>query len=102
MKIGTVLMKKAIVISLVALILNSAGVFVFAQTPRPANEKDFVAAFDAQIQKTIAAFPALPGIAFVVIKDDRPIFLRAYGMADKESGIKADTDTLFYIASSTK
>jgi len=102
MKIGTVLMKKAIVISLVALLLNSAGVFVFAQTPRPANEKDFVAAFDAQIQKTIAAFPALPGIAFVVIKDDRPIFLRAYGMADKESGIKADTDTLFYIASSTK
>src|ERR1043165_9192973 len=102
MKIGTVLMKKAIVISLVALLLNSAGVFVFAQTARPANEKDFVAAFDAQIQKTIAAFPALPGIAFVVIKDDRPIFLRAYGMADKESGIKADTDTLFYIASSTK
>jgi CubicO group peptidase (beta-lactamase class C family) len=37
-----------------------------------------------------------------VIKDDKPIFLRAYGMADKEAGIKADTDTLYYIASSTK
>jgi CubicO group peptidase (beta-lactamase class C family) len=95
-------MKKAIVISLVALLLNSASVFVFAQTLRPAAKKDFIAAYDAQIRKTMATFPDLPGIAIVVIKDDRPIFVRAYGMADKEAGIKADTDTLFYIASSTK
>ncbi|MFN2493765.1 MAG: serine hydrolase domain-containing protein, partial [Pyrinomonadaceae bacterium] len=95
-------MKKAIVISLVALLLNSAGVFVFGQTLRPAGEKDFNAAYDAQIRKTIATFPDLPGIAIVVIKDDRPIFVRAYGMADKEAGIKADNDTLFYTGSSTK
>ncbi|HXI26174.1 MAG TPA: serine hydrolase domain-containing protein [Pyrinomonadaceae bacterium] len=95
-------MKKAIVISLVALLLNSAGVFVFAQTTAHATEKDFTAAYDAQIRKTLATFPDLPGIAIVVIKDDRPIFVRAYGMADKEAGIKADADTLYYIASSTK
>src|SRR5437867_9776211 len=95
-------MKKAIVISLIALLLNSAPVFVFAQTLRPAADKDFAAAYDAQIRKTMAMFPDLPGIAIVVIKDDRPIFLRAYGMADMEAGLKADTDTLFYIASSTK
>ena len=92
-------MKKAIVISLVALLLNS---LVFAQSPRPASEKDFNAAYDAQIRKTMATFPDLPGIAIVVIKDDRPIFVRAYGMADKEAGIKADSDTLFYTGSSTK
>ena len=95
-------MKKAIVISLVILLLNSAGLFCFAQTDSRATEKDFVAAYDARIRKTIGTLPDLPGIAIVVIKDDRPIFLRAYGMADKEAGIKADTDTLFYIASSTK
>src|SRR5437773_3630069 len=95
-------MKKAIVISLIALLLNSASVFVFAQTSRPAAEKDFIAAYDAQIRKTLATFPDLPGIAIVVVKDNKPIFVRAYGMADKEAGIKADTDTLFYIASSTK
>ena len=95
-------MKKAIVISLVALLLNSANVFVFAQTDARAAEKDFTAAYDARIRQTIAALPDLPGIAIVVIKDDRPIFLRAYGMADKEAGIKTDTDTLYYIASSTK
>jgi CubicO group peptidase (beta-lactamase class C family) len=94
-------MKKAIAISLVAVLLNCAGVFVFAQT-LPKAEKDFSAAFDAQIRKTMTTFPDLPGIAIVVIKDDRPIFLRAYGMADKEAGIKAETDTLFYTGSSTK
>ena len=95
-------MKKAIVISLVVLLLNSATPFLFAQSSRPASEKDFSAAYDAQIQKTMQTFPDLPGIAIVVIKDDRPIFVRAYGMADREAGIKADTDTLYYIASSTK
>ena len=95
-------MKKAIVISLVVLLLNSATPFLFAQSSRPASEKDFSAAYDAQIQKTLAKFPDLPGIAIVVIKDDRPIFVRAYGMADKEAGIKADSDTLFYTGSSTK
>jgi CubicO group peptidase (beta-lactamase class C family) len=95
-------MKKAIAISLVALLLNSAGVFVFAQTAAPATEKDFIGAYDAQIRKTVTTFPDLPGIAIVVIKDDKPIFVRAYGMADREAGTKSDTDTLYYIASSTK
>jgi hypothetical protein len=32
------------------------------------------------------SFSELPGIAIVVIRDDRPIFVRAYGTADKEAG----------------
>lgn len=95
-------MKKAIALSLVALLLNSATTFVFAQTLRQASGKDFDAAYDAQIRNTMATFPDLPGIAVVVIKGDQPIFVRAYGMADKEAGMKADTDTLFYTGSSTK
>jgi CubicO group peptidase (beta-lactamase class C family) len=95
-------MKKVIVISLIALLLNSASPFVVAQTLRAASDKDFDAAYDAQIRKTLATFPDLPGIAIVVVKDDRPIFVRAYGMADREAGIKADSDTLFYTGSSTK
>jgi CubicO group peptidase (beta-lactamase class C family) len=95
-------MKKAMVIALVALLLNAAGIFCFAQTSAPSTEKEFTETLDARIQQTLKAFPDLPGIALVVIKDDRPIFVRAYGMADREAGIKADADTLFYIASSTK
>jgi CubicO group peptidase (beta-lactamase class C family) len=95
-------MKKAIVISLIALLLNSASIFAFAQTDSRPAENDFTKTYDAYVSKTLSTVPDLPGIAIVVIKDDRPIFLRAYGMADREAGIKADTDTLFYIASSTK
>ncbi len=96
-------MKKAIVISLVGLLLNSTNVFLQTlPTSPPATEKDFTATYDASVRQTIAMFPDLPSIAIVVIKDDKPIFLRAYGMADKEAGIKADADTLYYIASSTK
>lgn len=95
-------MKKAIVILLIALLVHSAGVSVFAQTLPHATEKDFPADYDASVGKTLALFPDLPGLAIVVIKDDKPIFLRAYGMADREAGIKANTDTLYYIASSTK
>ncbi|HEV8140987.1 MAG TPA: serine hydrolase domain-containing protein [Pyrinomonadaceae bacterium] len=95
-------MKKAIGVALVALLLNSATVFVFAQKDNGATEKDFNAAYEAQVRKMLATFPDLPGMAIVVIKDDRPIFVRAYGMADKEAAIKADNDTLYYIASSTK
>ena len=95
-------MKKAIAISLVVLLVNSVSPFVRAQTLRAASDRDFNAAFDAQIRKTMATFPDLPSIAIVVIKDDRPIFVSAYGMADKEAGIKADANTLFYTGSSTK
>src|SRR6185503_7487256 len=93
------LMKKLIVISLIALLLNFAPVLVFAQSAANSAEKDFNAAFDARISETMAKFPELPGIAIVVIKNDRPIFVRGFGMADREAGIKADTDTLFYMAS---
>jgi CubicO group peptidase (beta-lactamase class C family) len=78
-------MKKAIATSLVVLLFNSVSAFVFAQGLPAAADKDFTAAYDAQVSKTLATFPDLPGIAIVVIKDDKPIFVRAYGMADKGS-----------------
>jgi CubicO group peptidase (beta-lactamase class C family) len=48
------------------------------------------------------AIPELPSVAMVVVKDDKPIFMRAYGLANKEEGTKANVNTLYYIASSTK
>ena len=47
-------MKKAIVISLVALLVNSAGILVSAQALPPATAKDFPAAYDlAKIGKNV-------------------------------------------------
>jgi CubicO group peptidase (beta-lactamase class C family) len=85
---------------LVVLLLNSAC--AYAQTNVTRTPENFVTSYDAYIRRTMERLPEIPGIAIVVIKDDKPIFLKAYGMADRERGIKADTDTLFYIASSTK
>jgi CubicO group peptidase (beta-lactamase class C family) len=91
-------MKKVILISLALAALLSAGVFQAAAQ----QTSDFVAAYDVYIKKTMERLPDIPAFAVVVIKDDKPIFVRAYGMADREAGVKADADTLFYIASSTK
>lgn len=91
-------MKKALAGLTVVLLLNS--VCTLAQPTR--TSKEFTDSFEAYARKTVERFPDIPAMAIVVIKDDKPIFVRAYGTADKEAGIKADTDTLFYIASSTK
>ncbi len=65
-------------------------------------EAEFSTNIDAFARKVIQRLPEVPSVVIVVIKDDKPVILRAYGLADKETGVKADTDTLYYIASSTK
>ena len=93
-------MKNTVIALIIALSLNSTC--VLAQQNGNKGPKEFAESYEAFVGKTLERFPDIPGIGIVVIKDDKPIFLRAYGMADREAGIKADTDTLFYIASSTK
>src|SRR5882724_2455764 len=92
-------MKHLIVVTLLALLLSPSA--LFAQTTK-APDTAFSTDYDAFIHKVMKRVPEIPSVAIVVIKDDQPVFLRAYGLADKESGVKADTDTLYYIASSTK
>lgn len=89
-------MKEAIVMMLIAVLLSPIG--IFGQT----TEKDFTATFDTTIRKTLQTVPDIPGIAFIVIKDDKPVFVKVYGMADKEAGVKADADTVWYMGSTTK
>jgi CubicO group peptidase (beta-lactamase class C family) len=92
-------MKRAFTAAVIASLLSSVP--VVAQTASRSGT-DFAASFDATIRKTLETVPDVPGIALVVIKDDKPIFVKAYGMADKEVGIKADTDTIWYMGSTTK
>jgi len=66
------------------------------------SDKEFANALDAYIRRTMGSIPEIPSVAMVVVKDDKPIFIRAYGFANKEKGVKADANTLYYIASSTK
>ncbi len=73
-----------------------------AQTATAVSEKDLAAELDTYIRQTMEKIPELPSVAVVVVKNDKPIFMRAYGSANKENGTKADANTLYYIASSTK
>ncbi|MEO8648132.1 MAG: serine hydrolase domain-containing protein [Acidobacteriota bacterium] len=92
--------KPAIALVIAFSLLNTSGIRAQKEGPRDQNE--FVKSYDAYIKNTMEKVPDIPGFAVVVIKDDKPIFVKAYGMADKEAGVRSDVDTLYYIASSTK
>ncbi|MEQ1603968.1 MAG: serine hydrolase [Pyrinomonadaceae bacterium] len=94
-------MKQLIVTAIVAFLFSPFSLFTQA-TNAQSSDAAFTADLDAMARKVMARLPEVPGVAVVVIKDDKPVFLRSYGIADKEAGLKADTDTLYYIASSTK
>jgi CubicO group peptidase (beta-lactamase class C family) len=93
-------MKKVSVALVITLLLTSVA--TFAQPPTAGTPKEFSDSYDAFIRRVMERLPDTPGIVVVVLKDDKPIFLRGYGFADKEAGKKADADALFYIGSSTK
>ncbi len=92
-------MKKLISFCVVALTFVLSGK---TQSSEKAKQDDFVAKYDNYIRQLMEKVPEIPGIAVAVIKGDQPLFIKAYGVADKEAGVKADANTLFYIASSTK
>ena len=84
-------------LGLVAAVLLALS--TFAQTP-PGDY--FAKNFDAYIQKTLAAIPDIPAVSVAVVKGDTGVFVKTYGVANRETGQRADNETLFYIASSTK
>lgn len=69
----------------------------FANAQRRA-QKDI----DTFIENTLKAFPEVPGISIAVVQNDRPLFVKGYGYADREKKIKSGRNTPFYIASTTK
>lgn len=93
-------MKQILILIIVSLAIGPLA--VLAQTGKPISDKEFSSELDAYIQKSMEGLPELPGVAMVVVKDDKLIFMRAYGLANKETGTKSDANTLFYNGSSTK
>ena len=93
-------MKNILICTIISLVISPLTALQQAQSP--VSEKEFASDLDAYIRRTMEAIPELPSVAMVVVKDDKPIFMQAYGFANKETGTKADANTLYYIASSTK
>ncbi|MDX9772852.1 MAG: serine hydrolase [Bacteroidales bacterium] len=83
-------MKKILTLSLLFLVFVSA----YSQ-PLTSKEIDKITA------ETMQAFN-VPGIAVAVIKDDRIIHMKGYGVRSIATGEKMDENTLFAIASNSK
>ncbi len=56
---------------------------------------------DQLVEKAISEFN-VPGIAIGIIKDGEVVHLKGYGIANIDSQLKVDEDTIFKIASNTK
>lgn len=69
----------------------------FAQT----SYQQLIPKLDAYVQDVLKRID-IPAVGVVIVKDGKPFFIKAYGYADREANIKADNNTLFYIASATK
>jgi len=70
--------------------------------PLAAEEERFAADFDAFIAASMRRLPMIPALSVAVSRSRGPIFVRAYGEADRERHVRATPHTRFYIASSTK
>lgn len=69
--------------------------------PPPAAELAEI--LDAFVPETMDAFGgAVPGLAVAVVRGEEAIYLRGFGLADRERDLPATPETAFYIASSTK
>jgi CubicO group peptidase (beta-lactamase class C family) len=69
---------------------------------QPATEPAFISdSMDRYIQKGLKDWN-LPGLAVVVVKDGKVVWMKGYGIRDKESKKPVDENTLFMIASNTK
>jgi CubicO group peptidase (beta-lactamase class C family) len=62
---------------------------------------DTAAAFDAYVQKSIKEWE-IPGLAIVVVKNNKVVFKNSYGTTELGTGNKVNNQTLFACASTTK
>lgn len=74
--------------------------------PQPAAAGPDAARFradaDAFIRRALDQVGVVPGLSIAVVDGEEAVLTAGYGVADLETGVPADVDTRFYIASSTK
>jgi len=85
----------------------SAGASALATRPafafRPANDDASLAeAFDAYVQRCLAAWPDQPAVSVALVKDGQTLLAKGYGTRIKGQNAPASDNTLFAIASNSK
>ena len=68
----------------------------------PPEDAAFRRDADAFIDRALKEIDVTPGLAVAFVDGDRPVYVRGTGLADTAPATPADSDTRFYIASSTK
>lgn len=81
-------------IALVAIVAGSAAAGQ-GQERVPARELD-------ALVKLAMATGLSPGLGVAVVVGDKPVYVKGFGFADRETGRRVTGDTQFYIASTTK
>lgn len=79
-----------------------AAADALAQARKPAYGDDQrFSALDSAIAVKMTQFK-VPGISIAVVKDEKLVYVKSYGYADKEAGQKTSNDNLYRIASISK
>ena len=84
-------------------VLGLGVALALLQTGCATNPADtaWEAAFDAFMRDGLARTET-PAMSVAIVRGDKTIFARGYGMANIEAGLQADADTAFHIASVSK
>lgn len=76
--------------------------FLFLFVPSPVHaERDPLEGLDAYIRKSLADWQ-VPGLAIAVVKDDKVVFLKGYGVREVGKPALVDEQTIFPLASVSK
>ena len=86
------------VLLVVSLITNLTA---FSQLSN-SSKQQLAGKVDSFTNKILEKVPGVPSMVIAIVDENGPFFIKGYGWADKETGIKADENTLYYIASCTK
>ena len=70
-------------------------------TPAETVSTDRLARIDKVMQQAVDE-NRVPGVVALALRDGRPIYEKAFGWSDKESGRRMATDSIFRIASQSK
>jgi CubicO group peptidase (beta-lactamase class C family) len=96
---------KAIPALLVALILSLSSISATQRSPAPQSANGFAADRLARIDRVLQQHVdenRIAGAVGLVLRDGKPVYERAFGWSDKESGRRMTVDTIFRIASQSK
>jgi CubicO group peptidase (beta-lactamase class C family) len=84
-----------------AMLLAAAYFIITAVRAQIPNQQQFASQVDSFTRTLMTKIP-IPAISITIVDERGTIFNKSYGWANKEAGIKADLNTGFYLASSTK